>query len=213
MFAFVSAKRFRFALMGSMVFGASLALTSCGGEGTQTSQNDASRAYCGTPEPTASEILAVESAISLARPPLPSVVTIPVYVHVITMSDGSLNVSDEVIANQIVILNDAFAGLQSPGGYKTRFKFQFVSTDRTANSAWCTSIRDSADEIAMKTALRMGSADDLNLYIRDLQPGLGGYGGFPWWYAGNPAMDGWAGHRLHRSPRLFDYGIRRSCRS
>lgn len=151
---------------------------------------DASQVYCGTPTPSASEIVAVESKIAMASSRAPGDVTIPVYIHVIRMDDGSLDVSDEVIANQIAILNDAFAGLQAPGGYQTKFKFQFVSTDRTSNSAWCTSVRDSPEDVAMKTALRQGSADDLNLYIRDLPPGLGGYGGFPWWYAGEPIMDG-----------------------
>jgi len=173
--------------------GTILVVAACGGDGQSVSgpNNDQGPEYCGTPTPSANEIASVESL--LATVPATRAagdVTIPVYVHVITMDDGSLDVADATITEQIRIMNEAFAGLQAPGGYKTKFKFQFVSTDRTANSAWCTSARDSADEVAMKTALRRGSADDLNLYIRDLPPGLGGYGGFPWWYPGAPHMDG-----------------------
>ena len=192
MFSFRSSNSANLALSAIVAVGSCFAIASCGGGGTAgSSAGTTSDFYCGTPTPPPSEMVAVEARIAQTATTLAGGdVTIPVYVHIIRMDDGSLDVSDQVIANQIAILNQAFAGLQAPGGYKTKFKFQFVSTDRTSNSAWCTSLRDSPEDVAMKTALRKGSADDLNLYIRDLVPGLMGYGGFPWWYQGAPHMDG-----------------------
>lgn len=194
MFKFRSSNNSRLAIGAAVAVGSCFALSSCGGGGATGSSTGttlgASEFYCGTPTPSASEIVAVEARVGSTASTLAGEVTIPVYVHIIRMDDGSLDVSDAVITNQIAILNQAFAGQQAPGGYQTKFKFQFVSTDRTSNSVWCTSERDSPADVAMKTALRKGSADDLNLYIRDLVPGLGGYGGFPWWYAGAPHMDG-----------------------
>ncbi|MBS1708033.1 MAG: zinc metalloprotease [Armatimonadetes bacterium] len=149
---------------------------------------------CGSPAPSMAERNRVEKEIAaLAFAPgkggAPTV--IPVYFHIVTNDDGSLGgMTDAEVAIQIDALNTGFAGTQAPGGFNTSFRFQLAGTDRTANSAWFTCIRDSADDVAMKTALRRGTAATLNLYVRDLEPGLGGWGGFPWWYAGNPVMDG-----------------------
>ncbi len=170
-----------------------LVVIGCGGalNGSDASSNQSRGDICGTTAPSPAEMLRVEAELAAAPTGRGGGdITIPVYVHVITNNTGVGDVSETVIAQQISILNTAFAGQDAPGGFNTSFRFQFVSTDRTANTAWWVSLRDSPDEVAMKTALRQGSADDLNLYIRDLPGDLLGYGGFPWWYAGAPHMDG-----------------------
>ncbi len=145
---------------------------------------------CGTVQPTLKEQLAIETKMAAAKgAKAPGSVTIPVYVHVITTDLGEGDVSDATIANQLAILNTAYSGGQAPGGFNTSYRFTFVSTDRTANTAWWNSTANSADEIAMKTALRVGSADDLNIYIKNMEGTLGGRGGFPW-NVGNLSQDG-----------------------
>jgi len=110
-----------------------------------------------------------------------SAVVIPVYVHIITNgSQGA--VSSTKINNQISVLNAAYAG--------TGVSFTLAGTDTTNNATWYTAAPDTAAEAAMKSALRKGSADDLNLYLTSPGGGLLGWATFPDWYAGNPSDDG-----------------------
>jgi len=83
--------------------------------------------------------------------------TINVYFHVITSTSGAGNVSDATIAAQMTVLNDSFSN--RTGGAATRFAFNLVATDRTANDAWYTTT-GGASEMEMKTALRRGGAGD-----------------------------------------------------
>ena len=107
--------------------------------------------------------------------------TIPVYFHVV--SNGSAgNVSDAMIASQIQVLNDAFA----PYGWN----FQLFGTTRTSNSTWYNNCGNSTYEMQMKNALRVGSADDLNIYTCNPSGGLLGWATFPSSYASNPKADG-----------------------
>ena len=110
--------------------------------------------------------------------------TINVYVHVINKGSGIANgdVADAYIAQQINVLSEAY----SIAG----FSFSLVSTDRTTNAAWYTMSPGSAEERAAKTALRKGSAADLNLYTANPGGGLLGWATFPSDYARNPRMDG-----------------------
>ena len=96
---------------------------------------------------------------------------VDVYMHVVT--DGTKgNVTDAQIANQISVLDAAYAG--------SGFDFQLVSTDRTVNSRWYTSLRSgSKQEKDMKKALRKGTMDDLNLYTANLGNSLLGWATFP----------------------------------
>jgi hypothetical protein len=115
------------------------------------------------------------------------IVNVNVYVHVITTSTGGGNVTDTQIAQQILVLNNAFGGVT--GGANTIYRFTHVSTDRTANSTWYTCTGGTC-ETQMKNALHRGGAADLNFYINGMGGGLLGWATFPWQYASAPNMDG-----------------------
>ena len=109
--------------------------------------------------------------------------TIPVYFHVInkgsSLADG--NIPDGQIADQIAVLNAAYAGSGN---------FTLAGTDRTTNPTWFTAGQGSAAEAAMKAALRQGSADDLNIYSLAPAGNLLGWATFPWNYSAAPSQDG-----------------------
>ena len=80
------------------------------------------------------------------------------YFHVINKGTSQANgdIPDNQIADQISILNAAYAA--------TGWQFTLVGTDRTTNSTWYTMTPGSVAETQAKTALRKGTADDLNIY-------------------------------------------------
>lgn len=109
--------------------------------------------------------------------------TINVYWHVInngtSLSQG--NIPDSQIASQISVLNAAYASWG--------WSFTLVSTDRTTNASWYTCSGGSCEQ-QIKSALRQGTADDLNVYTNNMGGGLLGWATFPSSYAGNPINDG-----------------------
>lgn len=109
---------------------------------------------------------------------------VPVYWHVInngtSLANG--NIPDSQIAAQMDVLNAAYA----PYG----FSFVLTATTRTTNSAWYTAGPGTTNERNMKTALRTGSADDLNIYSSNPGGGLLGWATFPSSYASQPSNDG-----------------------
>ena len=109
---------------------------------------------------------------------------INVYFHVVNngTSVANGNVTTQMINDQISVLNAAYA----PWGWS----FNLVSVDRTTNSTWFSSCDNSTVEAQMKNALRVGTADDLNIYTCNPAGGLLGWATFPSWYAGNPSDDG-----------------------
>lgn len=113
--------------------------------------------------------------------------TINVYFHVITSSAGKGVVTDRMIRDQISVLNDSFSG--GTGGAFTPYLFSLAAVDRTVNDEWFSAGPGSAAEAAMKAALRIGGAADLNFYTND-GGGYLGWATFPFWYAGNPTDDG-----------------------
>ena len=143
---------------------------------------------CGTDMPSIAEQLEVELAVVRVDPAPPALVTVPVYFHVVTDDAGVGNVSDTALSEQISVMNIAFAGGQASGAANTNYRFTLAGIDRTANTAWYNAGINTADEIAMKTALHQGSADDLNIYIK--LSDVGGYSTFPWGYAAKPLEDG-----------------------
>jgi hypothetical protein len=146
---------------------------------------------CAARDVTPLEAEAIEKVIKLApKSAVPGSITVPVYVHVITKGTGAANgdISDQMIAAQIQVLNDAYAG--NTGGAVTSFKFQLVSTDRTTNATWYTMSPGSTAESQAKAALRKGGANALNIYFAGIGGGLLGWATFPSDYKSKPSMDG-----------------------
>lgn len=113
--------------------------------------------------------------------PVISAVTIPVVVHVIsedsTRAGGSI--PDSMITAQITVLNDAYAGRTGGAGTPTGFSFQLASINRVVNPAWYPIIYGSSAERQMKTALRVGGKETLNIYTGLLSDDLLGWATFP----------------------------------
>lgn len=150
---------------------------------------------CVTPQPSARDVEKIEKAVHARLGLGPDgrrgpgggaqVVnggTIDVYFHVITNSAGQGAPTNAQILDQVAVLNGAFNGW---GWY-----FNLVSIDVTANDAWYTMGYGSSAETAAKTALRKGTADDLNLYSANIGGGLLGWATFPSNYAAAPKKDG-----------------------
>jgi hypothetical protein len=110
--------------------------------------------------------------------------TIDVYFHVINRGAGIANgdIPQSQIDAQINVLNDAYA----PWGWS----FNLVSVDRTTKTTWYTMSPGSNAERQAKTALRRGTADDLNIYSANPGGGLLGWATFPSSYASRPWDDG-----------------------
>ena len=146
---------------------------------------------CGTPSPTAEEMAMAEQLDLLRAAALPpGSVTIPVWVHVLRSSTTTGNVSNARIAQQIAVLNEAFAGLTGGKGTDTPFRFELAGTTRTTNATWYNSCDASGIEAQMKSALRRGGAETLNIYSCNPGSGLLGWATFPSWYADDPDSDG-----------------------
>jgi hypothetical protein len=120
-------------------------------------------------------------------------VTVNVYFHVINKGSGIANgdIPQSQIDSQINVLNTAYSGAGPGGtGFNTPYRFVLSSVTRTTNSTWYNLSQGSSAETQMKTALRVGGANALNIYSANLSGGLLGWATFPWWYAGNPTDDG-----------------------
>jgi hypothetical protein len=117
-------------------------------------------------------------------------VTVPVYVHVINKGSGvsNGNVTDQMIADQLTVLNKAYGG--QTGGVATYFSFALAGVTRTTNATWYTMSPGSTAEQQAKAALRQGGANALNLYTANPGGGILGWATFPWSYASDPLDDG-----------------------
>jgi hypothetical protein len=110
--------------------------------------------------------------------------SIPVYVHVINKGSGVSNgdITDKMITDQVAVLTAAYVS--------TGWSFSLVATDRTTNATWYTAGPGTSAEAAMKTALRRGTAQDLNIYTNNPGGGLLGWATFPSSYQSKPNNDG-----------------------
>lgn len=154
---------------------------------------------CGTPEFSELDVLLREQHFlklktngnkgNKGKPPgggggggsTPTPTTIDVYFHVIRSSSGAGSISSGEINSQIAVLNAAYSD--------TVFSFNLVATTDSSNDSWYTTTGGSS-ESAMKSSLRAGSANDLNIYANNMGGGLLGWATFPSSYASNPTSDG-----------------------
>jgi len=153
---------------------------------------------CATHQPSEAEAQAVEAYTEQVMESLRqtgrfeletnAIKTVNVYVHVITNTSGVGNITDARIADQIDVLNDSFSGLT--GGVDTEFRFVLAGTTRTANNTWFAAGYGTTAETQMKSALRQGSADDLNMYFNQPSTGELGWATFPSSYSSAPLKDG-----------------------
>jgi hypothetical protein len=141
---------------------------------------------CATIEPSATEKAEIEAMLKNTKHAMRAVgsVNIPVYWHVVNQGTGIANgdIPDSQIASSISVLNAAYAA--------TPFTFTLVATDRTTNSTWYNLRQGSKQERDMKTALRKGGANALNVYTTNPGGGLLGWATFPSNYSRSPSQDG-----------------------
>ena len=74
------------------------------------------------------------------------------------------------VNSQINVLNQAYAG--STGGAPTAFQFQLQSINRVTNTSWYPIVSGSSAERSMKSSLRQGGKNTLNMYLGALSGGL-----------------------------------------
>jgi hypothetical protein len=168
-----------------------------------------SGARCGTPNPDAQRIAAIEKRVNDYNtmrgmdPNDPSAqraagtVTIKVYFHVIRKGTTAAlgNIPESMIDAQLAVLNKAYAGT-APGGAGAPTPFKFVkaaATTRTTNTTWYTAGPGTSAELQMKSSLRKGTSRDLNFYTNSPGGGLLGWATFPWDFdteANGPKLDG-----------------------
>lgn len=109
-------------------------------------------------------------------------VTVPVYFHVITDTNGAGGLTQKQIDDQMAVLTSAFTS--------SEFSFGPVTVTRTANRSWYNLRAGTKAERDMKTKLRQGGKNALNIYSANLGGGLLGWATFPSSYASNPTNDG-----------------------
>jgi len=144
---------------------------------------------CGTRIPTDNEIVqaqkeaAQKQALISQQALAVSSVNVPVYFHVINNGEGIENgdIPESQIIDQMDVLNNA---------YPSTYTFSLAGIDRTTNSVWYMAGPGTRAESGMKTTLRKGGADALNIYTNNMGGGLLGWATFPWDYEKKPNMDG-----------------------
>jgi hypothetical protein len=106
-------------------------------------------------------------------------VTIPVVVHVIAENTTRAGgyIPDSMIQQQITVLNNSFSG--GTGGAATAFAFTLQAITRNVRPAWYPIVDGSSAERTMKSTLRRGGKETLNIYTGELSDDLLGWATFP----------------------------------
>ncbi|GEN07512.1 Pregnancy-associated plasma protein-A [Myxococcus fulvus] len=177
----------------AVVAGALLSLAACRGDEApeaeapaETTEQVAAHRGCAAEEPSAEERQAIDAFLATRKGELRAVgsVTVPTYFHVVNKGTGIANgdIPESQINAQLAVLNAAYQN--------TPFRFVLQGITRTTNSKWYALKSGSANERAMKKALRQGGKESLNIYSANLSGGLLGWATFPSSYASNPQQDG-----------------------
>jgi hypothetical protein len=98
--------------------------------------------------------------------------TIPVVFHIIHKRDGTGNISDQRIRNQVSVLNQdygAISGSAGERGYNTKIQFKLAGITRTANDNWF----NDQDEVGFKRTLGWDQNRYLNVYVNSASGYLG----------------------------------------
>ncbi len=115
--------------------------------------------------------------------------TVKVWFHIIYQSNGTGNISDDVIEGQVEVLNQDFRAIaetMGSQGYDTKINFELAGITRTQNDGWFT---DSYfDEYSYKNALAKDQNQFINVYTNDAD-GYLGYSYYPQDSAGS-TLDG-----------------------
>ena len=109
-------------------------------------------------------------ASAKGKAPAALTVSVPIFFHVIT-SGTTGNLTDTQLQAQVTQMNRAYSG--SYGGPNTGFSFALAGVDRTNNATWYAS-KGGGAEHAMKTALKTGGDNTMNVYTTS----GGGYLGY-----------------------------------
>ncbi|AGC41926.1 metalloprotease MEP1-like protein [Myxococcus stipitatus DSM 14675] len=178
----------------AVVAGALFSLTACQGDSAAETpapadpigEQTAGLRGCATIEPSAEERASIDAFVKSRKMEMRAVgsVTVPTYFHVINKGTGIANgdIPESQITAQMNVLNAAYAN--------TPFRFVLQGTTRTNNSKWFALKSGSANERAMKKALRKGGPESLNIYSANLSGGLLGWATFPSSYTSAPLQDG-----------------------
>jgi Pregnancy-associated plasma protein-A len=115
--------------------------------------------------------------------------TVPVYFHVIRkdLTAAGGNVTGTQVKQQIKSLNDSYGGLT--GGARTGFQFNLKDVSRTTNSQWF-HLTQGNKELQMKTKLKRGGPETLNIDSANLGNRLLGWSYFAQDAARDGALDG-----------------------
>ena len=111
---------------------------------------------------------------------------IGVVFHVVTDGNGNGDVPDATIDAQMAVINQAFGG--SDGGGMP-YAFDLLKTTRTADRKWYTGCYGRSER-SMKSALREGGPQTLNIYSCRPSNGILGFATFPTSYSSQPSLDG-----------------------
>jgi Pregnancy-associated plasma protein-A len=112
--------------------------------------------------------------------------TIPVVFHIIYKKDGTGDIPDSRVINQVAVLNEdyrAIAGTLGGQGFDVKIQFELAGITRTENDKW---FRDRGQESNYKNALAWDVNDYMNVYTNSAS-GYLGYAYYPqdsageWW--------------------------------
>ncbi|OHE97273.1 metalloprotease 1 [Colletotrichum orchidophilum] len=144
--------------------------------------------FCGTPNPSDAQIASSHTGRDLSHGGgslLAANISVTVYLHSIAPNETALlsvtaaafkaaKPTTDVKTNQVfqqATLEEQFQVLHDVYS-RYGITMKLGGTSRTANASWST-VTNLTDELAMKSALRQGNYQTLNLYVQSIYPTLG----------------------------------------